>query len=275
MYNFGLVKRRRRRKIAAIFAIVGAIGVSIFAIIAFLGHQVGTFTVSLKNSGVSLTMFQHVDLQEQEETTYLSINNLDSFTAAYSYKWFKNDSKGYTFDKIHSEESSYELGKSQIGTGLGFFKYTFYIKNSGSIDATYDMDIELTENIKPQNGAASLDEYLRLAIFEGAFQGNTVKDPVVYARRSKSRYDASHETYKEYVSGPEGTTNYFGEAELFESDSLLATVTNSLKTNEYRMYTLLFWLEGEDNECKDLPDQASLRIGATINAYPKQSQEAD
>lgn len=269
MYNFGLVRRRRRRKIAAIFAIVGAIGVSIFAIIAFLGHQVGTFTVSLKNSGVSLTMFRHKDAQEQEETTYLSVNDLESFTAAYSYKWFLNESKGVTFDKIHSEESTSEIGKSSLGTGLGFFKYTFYVKNSGSIDATYDMDIELTENIKPQNGAASLDEYLRLMIFEDT------KTPVVYARRSKSRYDASHETYKEYVSGPEGTTNYFGEAELFESDSLLATLTNSLKTGEYRMYTLLFWLEGEDNECKDLPDQASLRIGATINAYPKQSQEAD
>ena len=101
------------------------------------------------------------------------------------------------------------------------------------------------------------------------------RSPVIYARRSKSRYDASHETYKEYVSGPEGTSNYFGEAELFESDSVLATLTNSLKVGEYRMYTLLFWLEGEDNECKDLPDEASLRIGATINAYPKQSQEAD
>jgi hypothetical protein len=268
MYSFGLVRRRRRRKIAAIFAIIGAIGVSIFAIIAFLGNEVGTFTVNLKNSGVSLTMFQHVALQEQEETTYLSVNDLDAFTAAYSYKWFFNEAKGNTLEKIHSEESTSELGKSTIGTGLGFFKYTFYVKNSGSIDATYDMDIELTENIKPKNGAASLDEYLRLAIFEAD------KPHVVYARRSKSRYDASHETYKEYISGPEGTTNYFGEAELFESDSLLATVTNSLKTGEYRMYTLLFWLEGEDKECKDLPDEASLRIGATINAYPK-TQEAN
>jgi hypothetical protein len=269
MYSFGLVKKRRRRKIAAIFAIVGAIGVSVFAIVAFLGHQVGTFTVNLKNSGVSLTMFQTVEHEPEDETTYLSVNDLDSFTAAYSYKWFLNESKGYTFDKIHSEETSSNLGESSLGTGLGFFKYTFYIKNSGSIDATYDMDIELTENVKPKNGAASLDEYLRLMIFEAD------RSPVIYARRSKSRYDASHETYKEYVSGPEGTANYFGEAELFESDSVLATLTNTLKINEYRMYTLLFWLEGEDNECKDLPDEASLRIGATINAYPKQSQEAD
>jgi len=267
MYSFGLVKKRRRRKIAAIFAIVGAIGVSVFAIVAFLGHQVGTFTVNLKNSGVSLTMFQTVEHEPEDETTYLSVNDLDSFTAAYSYKWFLNESKGYTFDKIHSEETSSNLGESSLGTGLGFFKYTFYIKNSGSIDATYDMDIELTENVKPKNGAASLDEYLRLGIFEG-----NVEKPIVYARRSKSRYDATHETYKEYIAGPEGTINFYGEAELFETESVLASISNNLKTNESRMYTLLFWLEGEDKECKDLPDEASLRIGATINAYPQQKQ---
>ena len=269
MYNFELVKRRRRRKIAAIFALIGAIGVSIFAIVAFLGHQVGTFTINLKNSGVSLSMYQHQENADQEETTYLSASDLQNFTAAFSYQWFLNSTKGYTFDKIHDESTDASIGAS-VGGGLGFYKYTFYIRNSGDIDATYDMSIELTENIKPKNGAASLDEYLRLALFEG-----TKKDPVVYARRSKSRYDASHETYKEYISGPEGTVNYFGEAELFETDTVLASVTNNLKTNESRMYTLLFWLEGEDNECKDLPDEASLRIGATINAYPQQMQEAD
>ena len=129
------------------------------------------------------------------------------------------------------------------------------------------MDIELTENVKPKNGAASLDEYLRLGIFEG-----NVEKPIVYARRSKSRYDATHETYKEYIAGPEGTINFYGEAELFETESVLASISNNLKTNESRMYTLLFWLEGEDKECKDLPDEASLRIGATINAYPQQKQ---
>lgn len=268
MYNFELVKRKRRRKIAAIFAIIGAVGVSIFAIVAFLGHQVGTFTVNLKNSGVSLTMYQHSDHMEEEETTYLSVNDLQNFTAAYSYKWFLNEAKGNTFDKIHNENTDSTLGQSSVGNGLGFFKYTFFIRNSGSIDASYDMDIELTENIKPNNGAASLDEYLRLMIFEAD------RSPIVYARRSKSRYDSSHENYKEYISGPEGTTNYFGEAELFESDTVLATVTNNLKSGESKMYTLLFWLEGEDNECKELPDEASLRIGATINAYP-QRQEAN
>ena len=268
MYNFELVKRRRRRKIAAIFAIVGAIGVSIFAIVAFLGHQVGTFTINLKNSGVSLSMYQHQDRAEEEETTYLTANDLQNFTAAFSYKWFLNSSSDYTFEKIHDENSDSTLGQSKIGEGIGFFKYTFYIRNTGDIDATYNMDVELTENIKPTNGAASLDEYLRFMVFEGD------KKPVVYARRSKSRYDASHETYKEYVSGPEGTSNYFGEAELFESDTLLTTVTNNLKKKESRMYTFLFWLEGEDNECKDLPNEASLRIGATINAYP-QRQEAN
>lgn len=227
------------------------------------------FAVKVKENENRLKLFQHVSHEDNEETNILSINKVESITSAYSYKWFLNESKGYTFEKLHNEETDPYIGKSSLGNGLGFFKYAFYVKNVSDSRVNYLMNVGLNENIKPAGSDVGMDEYLRLMIFEGD------KTPVIYARRSKSRYDASHETYKEYVSGPEGTANYFGEAELFESDSVLATLTNSLKIGEYRMYTLLFWLEGEDNECKDLPDEASLRIGATINAYPKQIEEAD
>ena len=32
------------------------------------------------------------------------------------------------------------------------------------------------------------------------------------------------------------------------------------------MYTVLFWLEGDDPECQTVPDNASLKLGVTINA---------
>ena len=134
-----------------------------------------------------------------------------------------------------------------------FLKYTFFVKNEGDSNSDFTMDIELAD----QN--VNYIEYLRLAVFNGT---NT---PTIYAHRSKARYDSSREIYKEYISGPEGTVNYFGEAELFETETVLATVSNSLCANETKMVTLLFWLEAEDNECKDVPDEAYLNIEVDIS----------
>ena len=114
----------------------------------------------------------------------------------------------------------------------------------------YDMSVEL-EN-KNSNEQINYVEYLRLMVFEG---GTT---PTIYAHRSKSRFDATNEIYKEYVSGPLGAVDYYGEAELFESDTVLVSLDRTMNAQESKMITLLFWLEGLDNECKDLPENVYL-----------------
>ena len=159
MYSFGLVKRRRRRKIAAIFVIVGAIGTTVLGIIAFLGRQVGTFTINLKSEGVSLSMDTHKNFENP--TTYLSAAGFDKISGPYSYGWF--DSIG--FNNIHNEDTDYTLGKDTNENGIRFFKYTFYIKNTGTLHAGFDMEINLNENLAPKNGAQPLDQYLRLMVF--------------------------------------------------------------------------------------------------------------
>lgn len=219
------------------------------------------FAVKVKENEDRLKLFRHVSQEENEETNILSINKVESITSAYSYQWFLNESRGYTFEKLHNEETDPYIGKSSLGNGLGFFKYTFYVKNVSDSRVGYLMNVELKENIKPAGSDIGMDEYLRLMIFEGD------KTPVIYARRSKARYDASREMYKEYISGPEGTANYFGEAEFFESDTWLASVTGGLDAGEYRMFTLLFWLEGADNECQSLPDNTYLKTTTTLEAY--------
>ena len=186
----------------------------------------------------------------------LGVEEVPSFASAFTYGWFLNSSKGYTFDKIHSEETDYKLGFSSVNGGMGFFKYTFFIKNKGESNTSYNMDIQLEKSLFDKQ--SEIYEYLRLMVFEGD------KTPTIYAHRSKTRYDYSHEIYHEYVSGPEGTSYYYGEAELFESDTLLASISSSLHVNESRMITLLFWLEGEDADCKDMPDEAYLNIKVSI-----------
>lgn len=270
MYKLNLVKKRKRIKRAAIISGIGAIGVTTMVIVAFLGRTVGSFTVILHNDGLSLTMSEKKSFENP--TTYLNARGLESFSGAHTYKWFYTSEK-YSFEQIHNEETSSDLGKETTGTGIRFFKYTFYIKNTGTLNTGFDMDIKLTETVKPTNGAAPLEDYLRLAVFKG--EGNY--NPDVYAKASEFKEPSEDGSLdkREYVSGdPTNKDNYYELAYEFAdiSNNVLATLSSTLEPQQIEMYTLLFWLEGYDRECKDIPDQASLRIGATINAYPEKEK---
>ena len=273
MYNFGLVKRKKRIRTVTIATIIGAIGVIVLSIVAFLGQSVGTFTVNLNNQGVSLTLSETSDFQNT--TSHLNASGFENFTGAHTYKWFLTSSN-YSFDKIHNETTDYTIAKEAKGNGIRFFKYTFFIYNNGNLNASYDLSVYISDNsVKPQNGANDIETYLRLMVFEG--QGNY--DGTVYAYHSLTREPNEDGSFKpEYICTEPKSPTDPGEAQIFSDEQAgnmeLAKITNYLDPNDFRMYTLLFWLEGNDPECEKIPDQASLRIGATINAYP-QDKEAN
>lgn len=273
MYSFNLVKRKKRNRRVAILAFIGALGVSALTIVAFLGQSVGSFTVNLNNQGVSLTLCQNSAFETT--TSHLNASGFENFTGAHTYKWFLT-STNYSFEKIHNENTDYTIAKEAKGNGIRFFKYTFFILNNGNLNASYDLSVTITDNsVKPQNGANDVEQYLRLMVFEG--EGNY--DGKVYAYHSLTREPNDDGSFKpEYICTEPKTDSDPGEAEIFYDETAgnmeLARVTNNLDPNDSRMYTLLFWLEGNDPECGKIPDQASLRIGATINAYP-QDKEAD
>lgn len=260
MYDQLLVKRNKKKKIARLVSGICSIGVIAMCIVAFLGRSVGTFTINLKNDGVSLTMSTHSSFETS--TTNLHVTNLDKISGAHSYVYFEK-SKNCSFKDINNENTPYDMGKEDhVNSGIRFFKYTFFIKNNGTINASYDMKINLTDNAKPSNAAYALDEYLRVMVFEEG------EEPTVYAKRSLTAYDTNHDIYQENICGAPGTENYRGLAEFFPTETVLAERSNFLEVGEKRMYTLLFWLEGEDPECKYYPDTASLKMGVTINGYP-------
>ncbi|MCR5309517.1 MAG: hypothetical protein K6E21_05360 [Bacilli bacterium] len=214
------------------------------------------FTIRVDEKKTSLIIGSDSNFKNSNKK--LISNNFPELSNIYTYSWFLNEAKGNTFDKIHSEKTDTKLGLESDNSGLCFLKYTFFIKNDDDSDVMYNMNIQLNKHSLLFKKESDEIEYLRLMVFEDD------KSPVVYAHRSKTRYDATNEIYKEYISGPEGTTNYFGEAELFESDTLLATVSNNLKSGESKMYTLLFWLEGADDDLKEVPDNTFLNIDVNI-----------
>lgn len=264
MYKLNLVKRRKKIRRAAIITTVGAIGVGTMGIVAFLGNRVGTFTVTLSGESVELGLSEHKSFEDQ--TSHLVCNKLAAFSGQFTVNYFIEE---YSYEKLHSEETTSDIGK-EVYSGtetMRFFKYTFYIKNTGTLAASYDMRIVLNSNSKPTNGSYPIDEYLRLAIFEG--EGNYT--PEYYARRSLTKKLNNEGNCPEAVCDSDvNSDNYYGEAIPFVSESELALLTKrKLAIDEVRMYTLLFWLEGYDPESHAIPDKGSLTIGANINAYPQ------
>ena len=72
MYDLLFVRRRRRRKVAALVALFSSIGVTSLVIISFLGRSVGTFTVALSNSEVNLSLSETQNTNKN--STFLRVN---------------------------------------------------------------------------------------------------------------------------------------------------------------------------------------------------------
>ena len=86
MYDYVLVRRRRRRKIAAIVSFVCSIGITALIIISFLGQYTGTFTISLVSSSVKLSLSDEESFVNP--TSYLRIDKVNLFEE-YTYDYIK------------------------------------------------------------------------------------------------------------------------------------------------------------------------------------------
>ena len=81
MYELEYVRKRKRKKIAAIVAGISTIVISALIIVSFLGRFVGTFTVSLDTGNVELTLGDSYSFEKQ--TSYLRIDELPSLEETY------------------------------------------------------------------------------------------------------------------------------------------------------------------------------------------------
>lgn len=280
MYEKKYVKRRKRKKIAAISGLASSCGIGALVIVAFLGRYVGTFTVTLNTSGVELSLSQTKDFKES--TTVLTINYLPPYhECTYSDIVAREDIldseatdylEGAQFGSLEDEQ------KRENPLSLDFFKYTFYVKNVGTTSAKYDFKINIIEN-KPdeETGKRYLDSCLRVALYENWANDDDVHLSKVYAKSSTrpNRDEEGKVTYREYISASKDqedeNNRCYGFAEEFEAEDRVATFSvKDFNKDDIKRYTILTWLEGQDPESdnnKSAPVGASLKLGVEINAY--------
>ena len=269
------VKKRKTKKLVAITSGVASATIGVFVLVAFLGRFVGTFTVALDTGSVRLSLSDNSKFDSP--TSYIKIDSLPSFDL-YSFTSLPNASV------IDNEDASYTSGVTRDSKGnesMKYFKYTFFVKNESNIAADYDLKVNLTKNVPSEDGR-SLDTLLRVLVYEND-PSSTEHSYTVYAKKSETPnqtygYEDEELTFKEYISynTPEKAEQHGdafpGFAEMFEDDNTIATLpVRNFQQNDVKRYTLVAWLEGEDQQAKgNPPEGGNLKLGVTINAYENQ-----
>ena len=283
MYDLLFVRKRRRRKIAALVSLFSATGVTSLVIISFLGRSVGTFTVSVQNTTVRLALSEEKTFKNP--TSYLRIDDLPSTYYEFSYNWFTS------FDLIDSEQNDYHYGcvREPDGTisGMQFLKYTFYVKNVGNSPAEYTLSINLDDCTQADDGSGrTLDETLRIMVFDNDPLAGDTHDFKVYAKDIvDSRYKVydkdGNQTYREFIAeypypNADNTLREDDDHPLAESflpnsgKTVIKKRVSAFDKNDIRRYTLVYWLEGSDPQAnladKDAPEGAKIKLSVDISA---------
>ena len=285
MYDQLYVKKRRRRKIAAIVALFSAIGVTALVIVAFLGRTVGSFTISLRNTDVSLSLSEKADFNKP--SSYINVPNL------YGLRETTYESilaKGV--DLLDSDKTDYYYGQDVDEQGnmvsLEFIKCTFYIRNTGNSSAQYNLSINITDRTESKEDNSEnvriLDDTLRVMVFENDASVEGSHEKTVYAKEAKS--PLSHKdingnpTSREFIGEPSYTyqeDEAHPLAESFLSGKTVAKYTaQNFKKGDVKRYTIVLWLEGFDPESKPdqpYPKDATIKLGVNIAAYENPENE--
>ena len=279
MYDGKLVRKKRRRKLAALIVFISAVGITSLAIISFLGRYVGTFTVSLRNQEVALTLSEKSDFART--STYLRIPAVPVFDESTFKRVLEKQPDNEEFDYTYGASHYDEHGNIDA---YDFFKYTFFVKNVGNTAAGYELKIKLSDDAaadtKSGGGTIHLSDLLRVMVYENDAEDEHNYE--VFAKPKGNDEDTVHMTRDGVATNREFISERPDSATMVESDDYpLATnfYDNStaaylkgkfLDLDQYRRYTLVTWLEGFDPQSSPIKGTvkgATIKVGVEITAY--------
>jgi hypothetical protein len=272
MYERRYIRKRVRNTIIGIVGSVSTTGVIILSIIAFLGRYVGTFTVSLDTANVQLALAKEVEFENPE--SYLRITTLPPFEEI-AYNQLPSD------EELDTQDTDYLSGADYNNDGevirLRYFKYTFYVKNTGEVAAKYRLSVVVQDETKAPDGTSLMDT-LRVMFYDNDAEADpTTHNKEVYA---KSRTDAyvdkdGNKITKTPISTRESQVDalnpFEGYATEFESDKVICTYdVDNFQKGDNNRYTIVTWLDGNDIDSDPngtVPEGAAIKLGVEINAY--------
>lgn len=259
MDNLQYVKKRKRKRAVLVLASVSLVGLAGLTLVAFLGRNVGSFTVSLDNSGLELSMSKTKDFSSK--TSYIKSDQSGNFSPTTYSKILD-----YGHSQIDNEAASSSVNYN--GT-INYFKLTFYIKNTGQITAGYNLALNVLDNRLGDNNRNLLD-IIRVVLYENDVSETSEEKHEMVNAKPYARHSLTTDEKGNYL--PEYITDEsdgYGYANQFLSDTKLISLNNNgFLPNEIKRYTIVFWLEGADPEVTGVvPNNAKLTLGIEVKAY--------
>ncbi len=233
------MKWDRRSKLIKIskYAIIICLVLSIiFAGFTIYGNKVGNFILSVdRKNGVSLSLSDREDLGDK--TARLAAKGLDEQSLATLSDIPKDITKG--------------VGVKNAKFGQLYMAYSFYLLNESGRTVDYTVGINILET---HLGA---DEVVRVMVIEGESERGRIF--------AKSRADGTPEehTPENMEKGTEPYTTI-----PFQSETEVGgwTVT-SFGDGASQKYTIVVWLEGEDEQATDAIMGSGIRMSLTFTGY--------
>lgn len=254
MVDLKPIRKRQAKKIIAITSSICVAGVAVLVAVALLGQRSSPLTVTLSNSGASLALSQSI-AEGSQKTSFLLAKNAPDYTEVDGREL------DYFEGELDSEVQGSILTSDKASTR--FFKYTFYVENTGSIASDYSLSLNLSYPNRTSN--FDLADILRVRFYENAdLSAHTYK---TYAKAS-SVYNPETGTYdlsKERITTPDSEF-----AEMFESNkTVLTSNVSGFAPGERTRYTFVLWLEGNDKDSEgvEAPVGSSIALGVSISAH--------
>ena len=254
MVNLQYIRRRRIRRIIAAVGISCAATAIVIGAIALLGQRASPLTVTLVNSGASLSL--STEQEGGEGRVYLVADKVPGYVE-YTEGQFE-----FLTKELDDEHTYSEFAEKESGTL--FFKYTFFVSNKGSGEADYDLTLNISNPTKNASNRFELDSILRVRFYEN--KNLEEHNYTTYAKRSADPHidENGEQSWKEQIAG-DGS----GYAEEFLSTKVvLKSQVRNLQPGEQVRNTFVFWLEGLDPECQgEPPVNSALILGVEVSAH--------
>ena len=238
------------------------------------GNTTNLLSINVKNTGVKLAISEKQSFEKSSQS--LSIKE--------TYQFEENTYTNLPSQEIlDNEDTPYDYGAYTDDSGntrMRYFKYTFYIKNTGNVFAAYNLKIQLNEREKSDSANRSLSDTLRVMVYENDVNNvseNSIHTMTVYAKEA-AEYNIDNDgnrTRREFIS----RYSYLNEeddehplATSFEDNTTIATYSRiEFGKDDIRRYTLVVWLEGEDPQSDYLLEApaSTISFSININGYTK------
>ncbi len=275
MVDLNYLKKKRRKKVASIVTLITGVLLIPFMLVSFMGRDIGHFTIGLKNNDVKLAMSTDIDFKES--TTFISLDKLPPYSI-YTYSRL-NTFEGSVLDDPSSNGNIGKLTNPNTNedVSLYFFKYTFYLKNVGDINASYNFKFSIVDNKRPTNVNYSLDDILRVRFYENSNLDE--HNYVTYAKEGITPHFESGSVEPFYNTCINKNVGDFcdeaGFATNFEDETIiLSNSRNHFNIGDVTRYTILLYLEGNDEECVGtIPDETYLKLAINIEAFEAVNEE--